>query len=78
MICDCFQLRIARPLNVCALCCPATPQGVDTSGPETKGTVLITSAEELTNYSRSEEDKLESYIKARHCSILVAANDCNS
>lgn len=39
-------------------------QGVDTSGPETKGTVLIKSAEELENYSRSEEEKLEQYIKA--------------
>lgn len=39
-------------------------QGVDTSGPETKGTVLIKSAEELENYSKSEEKQLESYIKA--------------
>eukprot|EP00879_Flechtneria_rotunda_P026898 GHRR01028742.1.p1 GENE.GHRR01028742.1~~GHRR01028742.1.p1 ORF type:complete len:375 (+),score=126.23 GHRR01028742.1:701-1825(+) len=38
-------------------------QGVDTSGPETKGTVLIKSAEELENYSRSEENKLQEYIK---------------
>jgi len=38
-------------------------QGVDTSGPETKGTVLIKSAEELENYSKSEESKLEEYIK---------------
>lgn len=38
-------------------------QGVDTAGPETKGTVLITSAEELTSYARSEEDKLEEYVK---------------
>lgn len=27
-------------------------QGVDTSGPETKGTVLIKSAEELESYSK--------------------------
>ncbi|KAI8470953.1 MAG: chaperonin complex component [Monoraphidium minutum] len=39
-------------------------QGVDTSGTETKGTVLIKSAEELENYSRTEEAKLEEYIKA--------------
>lgn len=39
-------------------------QGVDTSGPETKGTVLIKSAEELEGYSRSEEEKLEQYVKA--------------
>lgn len=38
-------------------------QGVDTSGPETKGTVLIKSAEELESYSKSEESKLEEYIK---------------
>lgn len=38
-------------------------QGVDTSGPETKGTVLIKSAEELENYSKSEEAKLEEYVK---------------
>jgi len=38
-------------------------QGVDTSGTETKGTVLIKSAEELENYSRSEETKLEEYVK---------------
>jgi hypothetical protein len=28
------------------------PQGVDTAGPETKGTVLIKSAEELESYSK--------------------------
>ncbi|KIZ00318.1 T-complex protein 1 subunit theta [Monoraphidium neglectum] len=39
-------------------------QGVDTTGTETKGTVLIKSAEELENYSRTEEAKLEEYIKA--------------
>lgn len=39
-------------------------QGVDTSGTETKGTVLIKSAEELESYSRTEEAQLEEYIKA--------------
>lgn len=39
-------------------------QGVDSAGTETKGTVLLTSAEELQTYHRSEEDKLESYVKA--------------
>lgn len=31
---------------------------------ETKGTVLFTNAEELTNYTKSEEDTFESFIKA--------------
>jgi len=39
-------------------------QGVDTSSTETKGTVLIKSAEELEGYSRSEEAKVEEAIKA--------------
>ena len=38
-------------------------QGVDTLGTETKGTVLIKSAEELENYSKGEEDKVENAIK---------------
>lgn len=38
-------------------------QGVDTSGTETKGTVLIKSAEELQNYSTSEEKRIEEHIK---------------
>eukprot|EP00210_Caulerpa_lentillifera_P006196 g5920.t1 len=38
-------------------------QGVDTSSTETKGTVLITSAEQLESYSTSEEAKLEAYVK---------------
>lgn len=40
-------------------------QGVDTSGTETKGTVLIKSAEELENYSVSEEKRIEEHIKVR-------------
>uniref|UniRef100_A0A7S0S258 CCT-theta n=1 Tax=Chlamydomonas leiostraca TaxID=1034604 RepID=A0A7S0S258_9CHLO len=39
-------------------------QGVDTSSTDTKGTVLIRNAEELENYSKTEESKLEEYIKA--------------
>lgn len=39
--------------------------GVDTSSTETKGTVLITSAEQLESYSSSEEAKLEAYVKVR-------------
>ena len=38
-------------------------QGVDTLGTETKGTVLINSAEELEGYSQGEEDKVEAAIK---------------
>lgn len=38
-------------------------QGIDTAGTETKGTVLIKSAEELENYSKSEENRLEELIK---------------
>lgn len=37
---------------------------VDTAAPETKGTVLIKSADELVNFSRGEEELLESQIKA--------------
>lgn len=39
-------------------------QGVDTSATETKGTVLIHSAEQLENYAKSEEAKVEELIKA--------------
>ncbi|EFN58038.1 hypothetical protein CHLNCDRAFT_34430 [Chlorella variabilis] len=39
-------------------------QGVDTSSTETKGTVLIRSAEELEGYSRSEENRIEEIIKS--------------
>ncbi|KAK2966363.1 hypothetical protein RJ640_021507 [Escallonia rubra] len=38
--------------------------GVDTSATETKGTVLIHSAEQLENYAKSEEAKVEELIKA--------------
>jgi len=38
-------------------------QGVDTAATETKGTVLIENAAQLESYSRSEEDKMEEYIK---------------
>lgn len=38
-------------------------QGIDTSSTETKGTVLIQNAKELTDYSRSEEDKLAQLIQ---------------
>ncbi|MCO5605732.1 hypothetical protein L7F22_059916 [Adiantum nelumboides] len=38
--------------------------GVDTSATETKGTVLINSAEQLENYAKLEEGKIEELIKA--------------
>ncbi|KAK8633814.1 hypothetical protein V6N13_014650 [Hibiscus sabdariffa] len=38
--------------------------GVDTSATETKGTVLIHSAEQLENYAKTEEAKVEDLIKA--------------
>ncbi|KAK7381280.1 hypothetical protein VNO78_33852 [Psophocarpus tetragonolobus] len=38
--------------------------GVDTSSTETKGTVLIHTAEQLENYSKTEEAKVEELIKA--------------
>uniref|UniRef100_A0A7N0T675 CCT-theta n=1 Tax=Kalanchoe fedtschenkoi TaxID=63787 RepID=A0A7N0T675_KALFE len=38
--------------------------GVDTSATETKGTVLIHNAEQLENYSKTEEAKVEELIKA--------------
>lgn len=38
--------------------------GIDTSATETKGTVLIHSAEQLENYSKTEEAKVEELIKA--------------
>lgn len=38
--------------------------GVDTSATETKGTVLIHSAEQLENYAKTEEAKVEQLIKA--------------
>jgi T-complex protein 1 subunit theta len=39
-------------------------QGIDTAGPETKGTVLIRSGEELEKYAQGEEDALERCVKA--------------
>lgn len=38
--------------------------GVDTSATETKGTVLINSAEQLESYAKTEESKVEELIKA--------------
>mmetsp|Transcript_11966 Transcript_11966/g.35927 ORF Transcript_11966/g.35927 Transcript_11966/m.35927 type:complete len:556 (-) Transcript_11966:2647-4314(-) len=50
-------------------------QGIDTHSTETKGTVLIQSAKELTDYSRSEEDKLGQLIQSvadSGASVVVA------
>lgn len=44
--------------------CVVYAQGIDSAAPETKGTVLIRSAEELMGYAKSEEDRLEAVIKA--------------
>lgn len=38
-------------------------QGFDTSGPETKGTVLIHNAAELETYSKTEETRMEEIVK---------------
>jgi T-complex protein 1 subunit theta len=38
-------------------------QGFDTSGTETKGTVLIKSADELLNYAKTEEARMEEIVK---------------
>lgn len=41
-------------------------QGVEASITETKGTVLIKSAEELMNYAKSEEEAMENVIRGVH------------
>ena len=46
-------------MQVAVFTCP-----VDALQTETKGTVLIKTAEELTNFSRGEETQLENQIKA--------------
>lgn len=38
-------------------------QGFDTAGPETKGTVLIKDADELLNYAKTEEARMEEIVK---------------
>jgi chaperonin GroEL (HSP60 family) len=38
-------------------------QGFDTSGPETKGTVLIHNAAELESYAKTEETRMEEIVK---------------
>lgn len=45
-LCPVLTLVLSCPLLCCAV------QGVDTSSTDTKGTVLIKSAEELENYSK--------------------------
>ena len=38
-------------------------QGFDTAGTETKGTVLIKNADELLNYAKTEEARMEEIVK---------------
>lgn len=52
--------------KICVLSCP-----LDSMATETKGTVLIKNADELVNFSKGEEDLLESQIKA------IAETGCN-
>ncbi|CAG2168360.1 unnamed protein product [Oppiella nova] len=53
------DITVADNANVVVYTCP-----VDTQATETKGTVLIKSAEELKDFSRGEENLLETQIKA--------------
>ncbi|RYR32375.1 hypothetical protein Ahy_A10g046958 isoform A [Arachis hypogaea] len=53
--------------------------GVDTSATETKGTVLIHTAEQLENYSKTEEAKVEELIKAvaeSGAKVVVSGGSC--
>ncbi|VAH91840.1 unnamed protein product [Triticum turgidum subsp. durum] len=52
--------------DACIQVCPQNPANfnVDTSATETKGTVLIHSAEQLENYAKTEEAKVEELIKS--------------
>ncbi len=63
LISHCFQVEgdvtSAKDAKVVVYTCP-----IDISAPETKGTVLIKTAEELVNFSKGEENVLEAQIKA--------------
>lgn len=55
--------------KICVLSCP-----LDSMATETKGTVLIKNADELMNFSKGEEDLLESQIKSiadTGCNVIV-------
>lgn len=55
--------------KICVLSCP-----LDSMATETKGTVLIKNADELVNFSKGEEDLLESQIKSiadTGCNVIV-------
>jgi len=55
--------------KICVLSCP-----LDSMATETKGTVLIKNADELMNFSKDEEDLLESQIKSiadAGCNVIV-------
>lgn len=58
-----------KDAKLCVLSCP-----LDSMATETKGTVLIKNADELMNFSKGEEDLLESQIKAiadTGCNVIV-------
>lgn len=58
-----------KDAKICVLSCP-----LDSMATETKGTVLIKNADELMNFSKGEEDLLESQIKAiadTGCNVIV-------
>jgi T-complex protein 1 subunit theta len=58
-------IKKARKAKVGVFSCP-----IDTSQTETKGTVLLKNAEEMLNFSKGEEDRLEATIKELYDSGL--------
>jgi T-complex protein 1 subunit theta len=50
-------------------------QGIELSGPENKGTVLLNNADELMNYTKGEEQKMEEFIKGikdAGCDVVIS------
>lgn len=50
-------------------------QGIEMAGTETKGTVLLENAEQLMNYTKGEEARMEEFIKGIHdagCEVVVS------
>jgi len=63
------DIKKIHDAKICLLSCP-----LDSMATETKGTVLIKSADELKNFSKSEEGLLETQIKAivdAGCNVIV-------
>jgi len=63
------EITKMKDAKICVLSCP-----LDSMATETKGTVLIKTADELMNFSKGEEDLLESQIKAiadTGCNVIV-------